>query len=279
MLTSVLLCVALAALIWPVPPDPVARLLPPRRRWSASNRLPAKKFAALALLPLIPVLGPAGAIAVGLMAAAVRWQRTTRQRTRTRIATANAMAEALRTLVAELRSGASPITAAEAAAVDAPPDVAAAMRSLAAAARYGDDVVLTDGGRHQAKPPPHERLAKPKRQSVDLTVHRHLAKAWLLSRRHGLPLAELLDAVRRDIAAEGRFLARADAHMSGPRASATVLATLPALGILLGQAIGANPLHVLTGTTLGQLLLVTGGALILAGIAWSARLTRLEAHR
>jgi len=257
MLTSLLLSVALAALAWPVPRDPVTRLLPPRPRWAPPNRFPTKKLAVLALLPLVPLLGPAGAIAVGLMVAAVWWQRKARQRTKNRITAANAMAEALRTLVAELRSGASPVAAAESAAADAPQEVTEAMRSLAAAARYGNDAVLR----------------------TTTFSHRHLAKAWLLSRRHGLPLADLLDAVRRDIAADGRFLSRADAHMSGPRASATVLAILPGLGLLLGQAIGASPVHVLTGTSLGQLLLLVGGALILAGIAWSARLTRLEVQR
>jgi tight adherence protein B len=166
------------------------------------------------------------------------------------------MAEALRTMVAELRSGAPPTLAAESAGADAPSDVAAVMRTLAASARFGGEVVLTA---------PDNAAAR---------VDEQVAKAWHLSRRHGLPLAELLDAVRRDVAAGVRFAQRANASMSGPRASAAVLAALPGVGVVLGEAIGARPLHVLTGTSPGQLLLVLGSALILAGVAWSARLTR-----
>lgn len=257
MLTTLPLCVALALLTWPAPRDPVSRLLPPVRSLRPNTHLDPRKVAVLAVVPLIPLLGAGGAVATGLMVAAVWWQRRSRQRTKARMATAKAMTGALRTVVAELRAGAPPAAAAEAAAADAPAHIANLMRSLAASARYGDELAIGDSS----------------------PMHRQLTRAWSLSRRHGLPLADLLDAVRRDVAAGARFLARADAHMSGPRASSAVLAVLPGLGLLLGQAIGARPLHVLTGTSTGQLLLVVGGALILAGVAWSARLTRLEAAR
>ncbi len=59
--------------------------------------------------------------------------------------------------------------------------------------------------------------------------------------------------------------------MAGPRTSATVLALLPALGVALGEAIGAHPLRMLTGP--GQLLLAVGVALLCAGVAWCGRLT------
>lgn len=257
MLTTLPLCAALALLAWPAPRDPIGRLLPPLRSWRPSTRINAKKTAALALVPLIPLVGLGGAMAAGLLTAAVWWHRRSRRRTQTRLATAKALSEALRTVVAELRTGAPPATAAQSAAADAPRHIAELMRSLAASARYGTEVALGDSS----------------------PIQPQLTKAWLLSRRHGLPLADLLDAVRRDIAAGARFLARADAHMSGPRASAAALAALPGLGLLLGEAIGARPLHVLTGTSIGQLLLVLGGALIFAGIAWAARLTRLEAAK
>ncbi|HVW40978.1 MAG TPA: hypothetical protein VHC18_06485 [Amycolatopsis sp.] len=255
MLTTMPLCVALALFAWPAPRDPISRLLPPVPRRRLPTRLSGKKIAGLAVVALVPLLGLGGAIAAGLMTTAVWWQRRSRQRTKSRLATAKDLSEALRTVVAELRTGAPPALAAEAAAADTPQPVADLMRSLAVSARYGDESAIGDSS----------------------PIHRQLTKAWLLSRRHGLPLADLLDAVRRDIAANARFLARSDAHMSGPRASSAALAALPGLGLLLGQAIGARALHVLTGTSIGQLLLVVGAGLILAGIAWSDRLTRLEA--
>jgi tight adherence protein B len=61
--------------------------------------------------------------------------------------------------------------------------------------------------------------------------------------------------------------------MAGPRSSALALSLLPAVGIALGTAMGADPLAVFTGTALGQLLLVAGVALLCAGVGWSNRIT------
>jgi tight adherence protein B len=61
--------------------------------------------------------------------------------------------------------------------------------------------------------------------------------------------------------------------MAGPRASATVLALLPCVGVALGEAMGAAPVNVLLSTPMGQLLLVVGCALVWAGMAWTAKLT------
>lgn len=240
------LLAAVALLLWPGPTagrrlaelTPKHTKRPPRpTRW-----LPAVAFAVL-----VPLVGPVGAIAAGIVWLAYRTQRRARANTATKIAHAHAMAEALRTTVAELRTGAPPSLAAEAAAADAPPETAEVMKALAVSARFGGELAASES--------------------------HGLAKAWSLSRRHGLPLTELLDAVRRDVTAGARFTSRADAMMAGPRASAAVLAGLPGLGLVFGEALGAAPLHVLRGTIAGQVLLVLGAALILAGVAWSARLT------
>ena len=63
------------------------------------------------------------------------------------------------------------------------------------------------------------------------------------------------------------------ARMAGPRASTAVLAALPGFGLLLGELSGARPLHVLSGTPPGQVLLVAGAALVCAGLLWTERLT------
>jgi tight adherence protein B len=86
-------------------------------------------------------------------------------------------------------------------------------------------------------------------------------------------MAEILDAVRRDVVAGVRFARQSHARMAGPRASAVILALLPAVGVVLGEAMGAGPLHVLFSTSAGQVLLVVGCGLIWAGMAWSAKLT------
>lgn len=251
-----LLCMAAALLSWPAASTATIRLAAltprePRQR----RRSDARLLLALSLLPVIALLGAAGAISTALLTFAVWRQRESKKRTKSEFATATAMAEALRTMVAELRSGAPPATAADAAAEDAPSEVGAAMRALATSARFGVELPQGTGPQGQ------------------------VVKAWSLSRRHGLPLADLLDAVRRDVVASARFLTRADASMAGPRASAAVLAALPGVGVLLGEAIGARPLHILTSTSAGHVLLVLGSALILAGVAWTSHLTKVGATR
>jgi tight adherence protein B len=126
------------------------------------------------------------------------------------------------------------------------------MRAIAAAARLGGDA----------------------EQAIREPLLAEAAHAWALAQRHGLPLADVLDAVVQDLDQRARFARQVQARMAGPRASATVLACLPAVGIGLGQAMGANPLRILAMTAAGQVLLVLGVALVCAGVLWSARLTQ-----
>jgi len=206
----------------------------------------------LDVVPIVLVLVFAGwgaAVATILLAAACRREWRSRRVATAQLLAAEGIAEALRVMVAELRCGAHPVTAAESAVIDAAPEAAEAMRLIAAAARLDGDLGSGDG------------------------VLGQLARAWSLVRRHGLPMAEILDAVRRDVVAGVRFARQSHARMAGPRASAVILALLPALGVVLGEAMGAGPLHVLFSTSAGQVLLVSGCGLIWAGMAWSAKLT------
>jgi tight adherence protein B len=86
-------------------------------------------------------------------------------------------------------------------------------------------------------------------------------------------LASVLEAVQRDVESMVRLAKQTDARMAGPRASAGILAVLPMLGIVLGEAMGAHPLAVLSATSVGHLMLILGAALVLAGVVWSAALT------
>jgi tight adherence protein B len=173
------------------------------------------------------------------------------------------LSDALGVLVAELRAGAHPSDAASAAVIGTPdgaPEGAGATRALsvaAAAARLGGDVpaALHCAGPVQLRP------------WLD-----RLAVAWSLADRYGIPLADLLDAVRSDTEQRVRFTAEVRARLAGPRATAAVLAGLPLLGLVLGHAVGAAPLRVLSETSAGQGLLVVGTGLACAGILWSARL-------
>lgn len=104
------------------------------------------------------------------------------------------------------------------------------------------------------------------------------AAACRLAARTGAPLAEVIDVVVTGIgeAAEGDELRRT--ALAGPRATARLLAWLPAGGIALGTALGADPLAVLLGGGLGGVCLVTGGALFLIGRRWVQALVS-EAER
>lgn len=238
---------------------------------------------ALAGLVGVSVAGIGGAIALALVAglAAHRWRNAaTAGRQGAQRA---ALLDAIGLMATELRAGAHPaaaaVTAAEAiATVDsggAPrklglfrPAVArgggsAAHRvlmSVAAGARLGAEVPALFERHAHAEPAIADEL-------------RRVAAAWTLAERHGVALAELMDAVRADLDASARLSGQIKAQLAGPRSTAGVLAGLPLVGVLLGQAMGADPWTVLTGTPLGQVLLVVGVGLGCAGVAWSGRIT------
>ncbi|MET8994499.1 type II secretion system protein [Amycolatopsis sp. NPDC004169] len=239
------LCVGAALACWPAPPNRLQRMIEP----PAAVRMPQVWRVARWLLPAVLaslLTGAGGAIAAGVLTLAWRQEWRTHRRATAELAMAAHTATALRTMVAELRAGAHPVTAAEAAA-EVVPAVAGDLRALATAARLDTEL------RSPALP--------------------SLAAAWTLGRRHGLPMAEVLDAARRDTEAGLAFARRMRAKLAGPRASAAVLTALPVLCVLLGQAMGAAPLPVLTGSTPGQVLLVAGCVLLWAGTAWCRALT------
>ncbi|WP_326566788.1 type II secretion system F family protein [Amycolatopsis rhabdoformis] len=238
-----LLCVGTALLTWPTLPT---RLVPPSRRRLTIPAPPRQAVWVLPTLVALPLAGWGAAVATALVTVAVRQERRSRRETAETLARTEQTSAAIRTMVAELRAGAHPVLAAEAAA-EAVPALAGELTNLATAARLDGTL---------------ESQALPQ-----------LATAWTLALRHGLPIADTLDATRRDVDAAATFARRLRAKMAGPRMSATVLTGLPVLCLAMGQAIGAEPLTVLTRTVLGQLFLVAGAALLWAGTAWSRALT------
>jgi len=253
----------IAVLAWPLAPGRrrLRSLLTPRR-----PRRTRRRWRGGALVVVGPAVtgcflaGPAGAMAVAVLAATARWRWRARHDLRDSLAAVDGLADALRAVVAGLASGGHPAAAAEAAAVDARPTAATVLCRIAAAARLGGDVeqAVRVGDLH----PP-----------VVSAVLDQVAAAWTLAARHGIPLAVVLDSVRRDLDQRVRFTCQTVARMAGPRASAAILAGLPAVGLLLGESMGAEPLKVLTDSPAGQVLLLLGVLLACAGIAWSARIT------
>ncbi|MGH8920273.1 MAG: type II secretion system F family protein, partial [Actinomycetes bacterium] len=126
--------------------------------------------------------GLAGGLAAAMVIATVTARWRARRDRRAAATAAMGLSDALGVLVAELRAGAHPGDAATAAA-DGPADATSALVAAAAAARLGGDVpaALRSAGCAQL------------RSWLD-----RLADAWSLADRYGIPLADLLDAVRSD---------------------------------------------------------------------------------
>jgi tight adherence protein B len=191
--------------------------------------------------------------AVAVAALTVRRRQARRKAQRTREAAS--LQGALSILVGELRAGAHPVAAFEAAAREVDGPVASALGEVAARARLGADVA---GG-----------LCSVAAHS-ELPVHwQRLAVYWALARDHGLAISPLMRAGERDIVARERFSSRIESAMAGARATAGVLAGLPLLGLLLGQLIGARPLGFLFGGGVGGAVLVVGVVLSCLGLLWS----------
>ncbi len=162
-------------------------------------------------------------------------------------------------LVGELCVGSHPVRAFLVAAEESVGAVALSLRAVAARARLGADVTagLRAAARSSSLPAQFDRLAV----------------CWQLASDHGLAIATLMRAAQRDIAERQRFSARVSSSMAGARATATILAGLPVLGVLLGQLIGARPLSFLLSGHGGGWLLVVGSILVCGGLLWSDRIT------
>lgn len=101
-----------------------------------------------------------------------------------------------------------------------------------------------------------------------------LAAACTLAARSGASIGSLLAGVRADLAAERATRAAVRAAVAGPRSSALLLAGLPAVGLVLGAAMGDRPAQVLLDTTAGSVVLTAGVLLDLLGLVWTLLLTR-----
>ncbi|MET9683074.1 type II secretion system F family protein [Streptomyces coeruleorubidus] len=137
--------------------------------------------------------------------------------------------------------------------------LADAQATVLAAARFGGDV--PDALATAARQPGAEGL-------------RGLAACWRVAVDQGAGLAAGLDRLAAALRAERDQRSDLRAQLAGARATAVLLAGLPALGLLIGTALGADPLHVLLHTAAGLGCLVTGGVLEGLGLWWVLRIVR-----
>ncbi|WP_288833490.1 type II secretion system F family protein [uncultured Corynebacterium sp.] len=214
-------------------------------------------FAGAALLGVLAV-DRAGLVAAAGMAAATAADTVVRRR---EAALARRRSELtagfLGHLVTNLRAGASLADATSRAAEHLPASVPAALlrdiqRAVAAVRSGGEpDAVLACSA------------------SPEL---REVGALWGLAATRGLPVAELLARARDRLDAAQRHRAATEAALAGPKTTAIVLSALPAAGVAMGTAMGADPLGILLGGGLGGWLLAGGTALVCAGFLLCERI-------
>src|SRR5690606_31598599 len=89
--------------------------------------------------------------------------------------------------------------------------------------------------------------------------------ACRLTHELGAPLAQVLERCAHGLTEAGNAQAARSVALAGPRSTARLLGWLPLLGLVLGAAVGADPLAVLLGGGLGSLCLAAGAALMVLG--------------
>ena len=235
-----------------------------------------------------------GAVAAAVLAAAgpgarppVRHVRRAGEAVQTRAVAGGSvdLAAALLVVSAQLRSGASP-AAAWARALGVVPrgaDVPTATDLLAATApppRAVPPQVRAVLGRLGGAPPAGWAALVPGHRER-VAAHRERVAAVLaatgLADELGAPLAAVLERLARAVAADAEAEAVVRAAVAGPRATARVLTWLPALGLVVGAALGADPVAVVRHGGVGALAALVGVALLVAGRVWTAALLRRAA--
>ncbi|MFF5345506.1 type II secretion system F family protein [Streptomyces althioticus] len=229
----------------------------------AADRLRARlgvEWASLAVGVVLAVLG-ASVLPVVAGAAGVPVLRRVRRAAagrKERDGRADAVVALCGALAGELRAGRQPGEALSPAARDSG-GLAGHQAAVLAAARFGGDVpgALTAAARQ----PGAEGL-------------RGLAACWRVAVDQGAGLADGLDRLEAALRAERDQRADLRAQLSGARATAVMLAGLPVVGLALGAALGADPLHVLLHTPSGTVCLAAGVVLEGLGLWWALRIMR-----
>src|SRR5450631_185473 len=176
-----------------------------------------------------------------------------------------AMVDLCRAMAAELRAGQPLAGAFTAAARGAPLSVAEALRPAVAVSRRGDAADLAEVLRAAARAPGCAGL-------------RSIAACWQVATSSGSTLAPAIDRVGDALQDDIDLRRDVGSLLAGPRTTMRLLAVLPAVGLLLGTAIGARPLSFLVSSPAGWGCLI--GALLFdaAGIGWSRRIAARAAR-
>ncbi|MFD3515911.1 type II secretion system F family protein [Streptomyces sp. NPDC058657] len=158
----------------------------------------------------------------------------------------------------ELRAGSQPGQALCTAAADTG-GLGAAEAEVLAAARFGGDVPVVL----------HRAAGEPGAEGLV-----GIAVCWQVSVGSGAGLAAGLDRLEAALRDERDRREQLRARLSGAWSTVGLLALLPVVGVVIGSAMGADPLAVLLHTPLGLGCLVVGGLLEAGGLLWARRIVR-----
>jgi len=239
--------------------DPIA----PRRRVGFSG-FSAAGCVVVVLLLFGLELGIVGALlgAAGLVAA-----RRARAR-RLAHALRSGVVELARAVAGELRSGCSASVAFRTGIDSAGESLRVFMAPVADLARRGDLIDVCDA---------IDTVVATGSASICAPIEglRRLSACLRVASSSGATLAATVDRVADALQDEidlDRCLA---GSLAAPRATVRLLGALPVLGLLLGTAIGADPLRFLIGSRAGLTCALAALSFDLAGVAWARRI----AHR
>ncbi|HWS57896.1 MAG TPA: type II secretion protein F [Actinotalea sp.] len=99
-----------------------------------------------------------------------------------------------------------------------------------------------------------------------------------LAQEVGAAPAVVLDGIVVSLVRDAQARSERSAALAGPRATASLLAWLPVVGLVLGVAVGADPLAVLLDGAGGSALLLAGVGASMVGRRWTALLLRRAAR-
>ncbi|MHC8497061.1 MAG: type II secretion system F family protein [Actinomycetes bacterium] len=110
-----------------------------------------------------------------------------------------------------------------------------------------------------------------------VALWRQVAACWEVSEASGAGLAVAIDRLVVTSRAAEEVRVALESHLAAPRATARMLSLLPVMGVLLGLALGGDPLGWLLFTPVGQLCLLGGLLLTGLGLWWVRRIaTKVE---
>ncbi len=101
-----------------------------------------------------------------------------------------------------------------------------------------------------------------------------LAATVAVHERTGAPVAELLDRAAAGLRADSDGALARRSALAAPLATARVLVALPPLGLLLGLAVGGDPVRVLLTEPVGRGCAVAGAVCAVTAWWWSRALVR-----